>query len=240
MIKFFRKIRQNLLSEGKTSKYFKYAVGEIILVVIGILIALSINNWNENRKIKIKEIKTLKELRSDLAQNLIDINGNIASLKNCKKSNEIIIHHIENNLPYHDSLNFHFSRLYPYIALSVNQTTYESLKQTGFNLISNDSLRISISDIYANQFSFYQKLESSYLEEHHNNYIKPMFMSEFITFKYLTSLQPKNYAEFVQNEEYKQIMNFTIDICGNFIRFQSGLKLAVEELIKKVDEEIDN
>ncbi|WP_282043407.1 DUF6090 family protein [Winogradskyella flava] len=50
MIKFFRKIRQDLLSKGKTGKYLKYAIGEIILVVIGILIALGINNWNENRK----------------------------------------------------------------------------------------------------------------------------------------------------------------------------------------------
>ena len=50
MIKFFRKIRQNLIMESKTSKYFKYAIGEIILVVIGILIALQINNWNESRK----------------------------------------------------------------------------------------------------------------------------------------------------------------------------------------------
>ena len=49
MIKFFRKIRQNSLSEGKTGKYLKYAVGEIVLVVIGILIALQVNNWNENR-----------------------------------------------------------------------------------------------------------------------------------------------------------------------------------------------
>ncbi|NRD21844.1 hypothetical protein HNV10_01235 [Winogradskyella litoriviva] len=50
MIKFFRKIRKNLLSEGKTGKYFKYAIGEIVLVVIGIVIALQINNWNEKRK----------------------------------------------------------------------------------------------------------------------------------------------------------------------------------------------
>jgi len=56
MIKFFRKIRQNLLSEGKTGKYLKYAIGEIVLVVIGILIALSINNWNENRKSKIVDL----------------------------------------------------------------------------------------------------------------------------------------------------------------------------------------
>lgn len=56
MIKFFRRIRQSLLSEGKTGKYLKYAVGEIVLVVIGILIALQINNWNENRKaLKLQE-----------------------------------------------------------------------------------------------------------------------------------------------------------------------------------------
>ena len=59
MIKFFRKIRQNLLSEGKTGKYLKYAIGEIILVVIGILIALSINNWNENQKLRNQEITYL-------------------------------------------------------------------------------------------------------------------------------------------------------------------------------------
>ncbi len=50
MIKFFRNIRKNLLAEGKTSNYLKYAIGEIVLVVIGILIALQINNLNENRK----------------------------------------------------------------------------------------------------------------------------------------------------------------------------------------------
>ena len=53
MIKFFRKIRYNLMETGKTSKYFKYAIGEIILVVIGILIALQINNWNEKRLQKL-------------------------------------------------------------------------------------------------------------------------------------------------------------------------------------------
>ncbi len=56
MIKFFRKIRQRLLTENKFSKYLIYAIGEIILVVIGILIALQINNWNELNKIKKSEI----------------------------------------------------------------------------------------------------------------------------------------------------------------------------------------
>jgi len=55
MIKFFRKIRQNLLSESKFSQYLIYAIGEIVLVVIGILIALQINNWNEEKKLKKKK-----------------------------------------------------------------------------------------------------------------------------------------------------------------------------------------
>ena len=66
MIKFFRKIRQNLLMENKTGKYLKYAIGEIILVVIGILIALQINNWNENKKLEAKTQDYYKQLLEDL------------------------------------------------------------------------------------------------------------------------------------------------------------------------------
>ena len=63
MIKFFRKIRYDLMEKNKTVKYFKYAFGEIILVVFGILIALQINNWNETRKLKAKELEILLKNR---------------------------------------------------------------------------------------------------------------------------------------------------------------------------------
>ncbi|MBO3118022.1 hypothetical protein J4050_14790 [Winogradskyella sp. DF17] len=66
MIKFFRTIRYNLMETGKTTKYFKYAIGEIILVVIGILIALGINNWNENRKSKLVEKDVLNNIYENL------------------------------------------------------------------------------------------------------------------------------------------------------------------------------
>ncbi|MGB5479757.1 MAG: DUF6090 family protein, partial [Eudoraea sp.] len=75
MIHFFRRIRRKLAADNptsakasagmKTGKYLKYAVGEIILVVIGILIALQINNWNENRKATNEEVKILNALHSD-------------------------------------------------------------------------------------------------------------------------------------------------------------------------------
>ncbi len=69
MIKFFRKIRQNLIMNSQTNKYFKYAIGEIILVVIGILIALQINNWNQNRinnsKLRDYITEIIKDLKND-------------------------------------------------------------------------------------------------------------------------------------------------------------------------------
>tara|TARA_R110000744_G_scaffold346706_2_gene452297 strand:- start:23 stop:715 length:693 start_codon:yes stop_codon:yes gene_type:complete len=73
MIKFFRKIRQKLLSENKFSKYLIYAIGEIVLVVIGILIALQINNWNESRKQSTAEKEFITSLKNDLKQDRIFI-----------------------------------------------------------------------------------------------------------------------------------------------------------------------
>ena len=69
MIKFFRKIRQKLLSENNFGKYLLYALGEILLVVIGILIALQVNNWNESKKISRQEIVLIEKVQTGLVDN---------------------------------------------------------------------------------------------------------------------------------------------------------------------------
>ena len=73
MIKFFRHIRKDLMEKNKTGKYFKYAIGEIILVVLGILIALQINNWNENRKSKIMATEVYTNLYTSLEQDSVEV-----------------------------------------------------------------------------------------------------------------------------------------------------------------------
>ncbi|OIQ30864.1 MAG: hypothetical protein BM564_01235 [Bacteroidetes bacterium MedPE-SWsnd-G2] len=65
MIKFFRHLRRSFINQSKTGQYFKYAIGEIFLVVIGILIALTVNNWNENRKNKLTELEYYCKLLAD-------------------------------------------------------------------------------------------------------------------------------------------------------------------------------
>ncbi|MFT6960251.1 MAG: hypothetical protein ACJA17_001353, partial [Polaribacter sp.] len=69
MIKFFRKIRQKMLTENKFGKYMTYAVGEVILVVIGILIAVSINNWNQERQLENEEKVILKNIHTEFLEN---------------------------------------------------------------------------------------------------------------------------------------------------------------------------
>ena len=86
MIKLFRNIRQNLLAEGKTSRYLKYAIGEIILVVIGILIAVSINNWNENNKLEKETHKTLLQMRDEFSRNQNELKIKIMQHKFVKES----------------------------------------------------------------------------------------------------------------------------------------------------------
>ncbi|MCF4101907.1 DUF6090 family protein [Gillisia sp. M10.2A] len=99
-MKFFRKIRQKLFTESKFSKYLIYAIGEIILVVIGILIALTINNYNQNQLIKAKEQKYLKGLKEEFQTSklklteLMDVNKN-----NYEGAKQIIVSITKNDPP---------------------------------------------------------------------------------------------------------------------------------------------
>jgi Family of unknown function (DUF6090) len=88
MIKFFRKIRQNMIKENRASKYLLYAIGEIVLVVIGILIALSINNWNDSRKDNLREQTYYKTVINDLVNDTVLINKKIHDNVNKMNHNE--------------------------------------------------------------------------------------------------------------------------------------------------------
>ncbi|MCR9291034.1 MAG: DUF6090 family protein [Bacteroidetes bacterium] len=148
MIKFFRKIRQRLLSEHKFSKYLLYAIGEVVLVVIGILIALSLNNSNENKKLKTQEIKILKEIKSEFTGTLEDVSEDLAGYEKNLRSSEIIYNSILNKESYNDSLKRHFSYMLIKEEFLAKQSAFESLKSIGLEIISNDSIRKDITDAY--------------------------------------------------------------------------------------------
>ncbi len=121
MIKFFRHIRKDLMETGKTSKYFKYAIGEIVLVVIGILIALQINNWNENRKERLEEQELLTQLESEFQTNLNQLDDKIALRNTILSASLKLLHYIDNPKERHND------SIIKYIGFSVITPTFDPI-----------------------------------------------------------------------------------------------------------------
>jgi hypothetical protein len=150
MIKFFRKIRQGLLSKNKFSKYLLYAIGEIVLVVIGILIALTINNSNQNSIIKEKEQTYLKGLKNEFQISKIKLNKlievNRHNLNSAKQILEFIAN--KNEIPTEK----HFSELlYNTFSLNIsfnpnNSILNEMINSGSLKDISNTDLRIQLTN----------------------------------------------------------------------------------------------
>ncbi|MGB5170011.1 MAG: DUF6090 family protein [Eudoraea sp.] len=150
MINFFRKIRKKLLVENKTWKYLKYAIGEIILVVIGILIALQVNNWNENRKVENYKLELLIQLKEDInndihyLKELDSVYGrwqiqavNIIKALEDKSINRITT--IDEYIIGRGSMN----------QISIITKTFDQMKDSGIlNKITNKKLSQSIDDYY--------------------------------------------------------------------------------------------
>lgn len=171
MIKFFRKIRYNLMSENKTGKYFKYAIGEILLVVIGILIALQANNWNEKRKSNKEQEVLLASLKEDLEADVIYLKD---YLDRVELSNQRLIKQskrVSNKAFTKDSLiNFVKNDIDVFMVefKGFNNSTYESMKASGKIELLNLSIKTPLFELYKLQINSennYNILKNDYFDE---------------------------------------------------------------------------
>ena len=157
MIKFFRKIRQNLLLEGKTGKYLKYAIGEIILVVIGILIALWINNWNNQRITNNQSKSFLKNIKEDLVSDTLAIDNYIKYYKKNIERQKKILQLSEFDNTSSDSL---FAMISSYsIKFEPNITTFTKVSNLGIvELTKNVSLSKKLYAYYTTDLKIFNSL----------------------------------------------------------------------------------
>ncbi|WP_178986577.1 DUF6090 family protein [Winogradskyella helgolandensis] len=153
MIKFFRHIRKDLMEKNKTSKYFKYAIGEIILVVIGILIALQINNWNENRKQYIQEEKLLVSLKSDFLESKDRLQQTMYMQKNVIRKSSELIKMYEGKIPRasNDSIkNFIIYGAQSWYRAEFLTGAYDAYISTGnAELLRNNQLRKMLAEYFS-------------------------------------------------------------------------------------------
>ena len=174
MIKFFRRIRQKLLSENRFSKYLLYAIGEIILVVIGILIALQINNWNENRKVHSNQLKYLDLLKNEALTNLASLDTHLDVIKELAEGQKEVFRLIDTPK---DSLSetyvskTFFDAFSTLISFNYKNSVLTEIKNSGeLKNIENDSIRIAL--IALEPFIEQVKFQENNVNTHQNNILE--------------------------------------------------------------------
>lgn len=224
MIKFFRKIRLTLLSENKFSKYLIYAFGEIILVVIGILIALQINNWNQIQKLKEEETKILQGLLAEFSENLVKFDSHY---KNQLRRDRIIKDLLDPKLvdaPFEiiDSLIYYHGWNYKY-----NPSTgiYNSVINSGkIDLISNDLLKKSISEF--NNFLVDFEEEEDGANFYGTNFMTPYIRSQ-LNYRFPFKNRTKDQFEY-DNKIYREVIK-SDRTRNELIFYSSYLLITLEE-----------
>ena len=243
------------MGTGKTGKYLKYAIGEIILVVIGILIALQINNWNEKRKANSLAKKYISDIKTDLVNDTLTFTSGLKRVNNSISKNKILLNTSQiNNLPI-DSLflfvrtSFHSTRIY-----KVNNSTYLKLSNTGF-LDSGmyGSIFADINTYYNKEYAAYSEF-IEWDEEQSIDIFHPDFLGNYKSSVDLSNIDSKedsltNYK--VKNEaiaslvEFVNSTEFRNKVWANYSRKENMIgrllyqKQVATNLIDKIDTELD-
>lgn len=238
MIRFFRKIRQNLIEKNNFKKYFIYAIGEVLIVMIGILIALQINNWNEDKILRGTEVALLKEMKKNLEVDLSDIRYNINYTRKSLNANEIVFESLKYSESYNDTLNFYYANISFGLSNFTNNTSaYDNLKSIGFYIIKNDSLRIRITKLYSNRYNYLIRLEENYYDNFHTNELLPIVISNIITDSIKISAKPINLSELALNHKFKETIKANIMWLRYMVTLYANIEKEIVTLINQIESE---
>ena len=252
MIKFFRKIRYDLMEKNKTGKYFKYAIGEIVLVVIGILIALQINNLNNNKQLRNIEQEYLLSLQSEFKTNLKKINDCILENENLINSTEVMLSLFDT-----DVLETISNKEISNIIYSVFSTeaTYNPSKGVltdiissgNLNLIQNKQLRQQLASIESGldfldlqETSAHNRKDLLRSQLLKNGSLRKVLMDKGQNFEHKSISDTINNKQMFSSIEFENLLlayYLTIK-AANGTRFFGGIKEQIEQILIEFDSEI--
>ncbi len=242
MIQVFRKVRHQLVRQSKLRQYLLYAFGEVLLVVIGILIALQINNWNERQKTKDEEIKLLKTFKSNLEDDMYMIEYFDKEFSKVETSIHIIKTTLEEDLPYNDSLGYHFfNSAQIWWIPRIDQELFTTMTADDLNIITNDSIKQGIISYY----SFAKRKFDPNVERYARNMewaSSNLFNTRFQgLWSFKQAMVPHDYESLKTDREYLYFINSLSRQLWFFIqepledaRFKSSF------LIEQITDELNN
>lgn len=259
MFKFFKRIRQQLLSQNRFSKYLFYAIGEIVLVVIGILIALQVNNWNLERKAIQEEIIILKNIKEDITLDTLDIFFNLSYHKKFYEAEMQLLNLLKSEkIDSNELVNIDFSdALGTLLFTELHESTFNNLQNNDIGILSNNRLRKKISRFY----DYYSKaitdmsnnLDGFKIYESKLPYFKRYFkitenqkiilqMSEEDIFEHNLGkfdIQPLDLEGAINDEAFKFTLNEALFFRRAFINFHEAILEEIAKLNISIEEELN-
>lgn len=245
---FFKYLRRRMLANRKFGKYLLYAIGEVLILVIGIFFALQVNRWDQQRLNKNVEISILKALKEELQADLAALQrGDLPLLNEVLVSSEIIANHIEKDLPYNDSLAYHFLASNYTTHLIYNNGAISTLRSVGVNTITNEKLRNQIIKLFDVNYNF-----MDYLGINHDNYCwhgkMSILNSRFYQASYYDNpntkkefdgaMIPRDFERLKNDSEYLYHLNTykneTVYYLHNYFEIES----LVSQVISDIEEEL--
>ncbi|MFC4720853.1 hypothetical protein ACFO5O_00860 [Geojedonia litorea] len=218
------------METGKAKQYFKYAIGEILLVMVGILLALQVNNWNQNRMTKNTERDTLKNLLEEIQLDTLDIRFNLNLHLSSLENDELLFHFLNGDTSVQaSSINFTEVLGNPVVAV-LNTSTYSSLINNSPNLISNQRLKKKIFVHYNLVYTSIFEVENRSTGFKPYDKLLPFFQKHFTVNKEFTSLSlSSNYSTDYFNEDYKRTSLYPKDL--ELLKTDEAFKVTLSEVI---------
>lgn len=242
MINFFRKIRKKLAADNKPLKYLRYAIGEIVLVVIGILIALQINAWSQFRNDRILEKKILKDLREELLKNQDKVNEAMVRKEALYRPlADYIDRMAEDQVAYDDFIEIHrkdfFSgRIYPSFGV-INSF----ISSGDVNLVSNDSLKYLITD-WKDFIERFMNVEEASFQGHRrfSEYLDPRFPAFGNQYHHRSSEDLRHrFEQICEDVEYRNRLITIREHFESALDIGAQVKRYVDQMVHLIDREIE-
>ena len=230
-----------MADDKKPMKYMRYAIGEIVLVVIGILIALSINNWNEERKLHQVELSLLRELKADLEFSKKELEIIVQNNKKYIVEYRLINSFIEKNRAYDRALDEAFSYLDIWSQPYLSTMTFETLKTRGIDIIKNDSLKRHIVNVYNFHIKSLIEDMGQWEWSYNQNTTQRMMVGNIRRdIDNFDIARPNDFESLKEDEEFRNFLNILILIRSDHVDMALRTKIAIEKLIQHINKELQS
>lgn len=231
------------------SEWYKYVI-DVLVVIVGILIAFNLEQWRDSNNNKKTEIEVLKEFKRALSADLSEMRGNIRMHEYSILSSKIILKVIQENLPYHDSLDVCFAHTHAFTIFSGRVGPIEQLKNTNLAIVSNDGLRTDIISMYDEVYPRVRTVELTIKRDYEQLRDFDRLYFEAYDVDHVSSnknipppfwgiMRPLRFTELKTNPEYAALLRARISNQLGLLRgHYKPMEKALVSLLDQIDQEL--